>query len=566
MGNCLPDLWGEQGSEDGVSAREVEPAFDAFDGSDFHGSYRLGRELGEGAFSLVREGTHRNTNKTYAIKCIKRDQLPSEDEADLMAEVDILKSLSHPNIIDIYQFYRDDPKYYFVVIEFMKGGELFNRIVKKSFYNEKEARDLCRIMLDSVKYMHDRHVVHRDLKPENLLLTSQNDDANIKIADFGFARSFKAGPMKSQCGTPGYVAPEILKHSEYTSSVDMWSIGVIIYILLGGYPPFHDASQPRLFRKIRAGSFRFHPEYWGGVSNEAKDLIRRLLTVDPQKRLTAGQAVVHPWLLSKDVDLVRINLHKNLEQLRLFNASVRLPACLIMKSHCHPRSAPCPIYQLNKELGHGNFSVVKEATHKITPEGMHSADSSPPPQQSGKKYAVKCIKRADLPKEDEEALFMEVKILKQLNHANIVEIVSFHKEKHFYYLVMEILKGGELFDRIVLKQYYNEKEARDVLKVLLGAISYCHDRTIVHRDLKPENLLLVSEEDNADLKVADFGFARPSGSDGLVTQCGTPGYVAPEILRGHPYGAPVDMWSVGVITFILLGGYPPFHDENKVGG
>ncbi|CAM9422002.1 unnamed protein product, partial [Choristocarpus tenellus] len=151
----------------------------------------------------------------------------------------------------------------------------------------------------------------------------------------------------------------------------------------------------------------------------------------------------------------------------------------------------------------------------------------------------------------------------QLDHQNIVKLYGFYEEKYFYYLVMEVLNGGELFDRIVLRQYYNEKEARDTLVVLLDAVRYCHDRDVAHRDLKPENLLLVSDTDDATIKLADFGFARPVGKEGLRTQCGTPGYVAPEILKGEVYGKPVDMWSVGVITYILLGGYPPFHDDNQ---
>ncbi|CAM9277638.1 unnamed protein product, partial [Ascophyllum nodosum] len=243
-------------------------------------------------------------------------------------QVRILRNLRHPNVIEIYQFYQDDPNNYFVVIEFMRGGELFDRIVRKAFYNEKEARDLCRILLDAVKYIHDLGIVHRDLKPENLLMTSRHDDANIKLADFGFARSVVAGFVSTQCGTPGYVAPEILRAEPYGTSVDMWSIGVIIYILLGGYPPFHDENQTRLFRKIKAGNFKFHDEYWGSVSSDAKDLIRRLLTVDPKKRLTAAQAVSHPWLFSREDDLVSHNLGVNLEQLKLFNARRKLRAAI----------------------------------------------------------------------------------------------------------------------------------------------------------------------------------------------------------------------------------------------
>eukprot|EP00612_Vaucheria_litorea_P001493 CAMPEP_0171455420 /NCGR_PEP_ID=MMETSP0945-20130129/2321_1 /TAXON_ID=109269 /ORGANISM="Vaucheria litorea, Strain CCMP2940" /LENGTH=346 /DNA_ID=CAMNT_0011980655 /DNA_START=139 /DNA_END=1179 /DNA_ORIENTATION=- len=295
-----------------------------FEGKNISETFKLGRTLGEGAYSQVKEGTHIPSNKLFAVKCIKKDKLPPEDEADLLEEVNILRNLEHPNIIEIYQFYKYEKDYYYVIIEYMKGGELFDRIVAKQFYTEKEARDLCKVLLEAVKYLHDKDIVHRDLKPENLLMTSSNDDASIKLADFGFAKSLNGQTVSTQCGTPAYVAPEILRNKPYGTSVDMWSIGVIIYILLGGYPPFHDEKQARLFRKIRAGSYKFHPEYWAGISSEAKDLISRLLTVDVNKRLTATGAVLHPWILSKDSELEGNNLGKNLEAMRLFNARRKL--------------------------------------------------------------------------------------------------------------------------------------------------------------------------------------------------------------------------------------------------
>jgi calcium/calmodulin-dependent protein kinase I len=164
----------------------------------------------------------------------------------------------------------------------LEGGELFDRIVKKAFYNEKEARDLVFILLKAIKYLHDKGIVHRDLKPENLLLKSKDNDAEVTLADFGFATYSKGDDITNQCGTPGYIAPEILKCVPYGKTVDMWSFGVILYILLGGYPPFHDENQRALFKKIIKGDYEFHHDYWSGVSDEAKQLIQGLLTVDPK--------------------------------------------------------------------------------------------------------------------------------------------------------------------------------------------------------------------------------------------------------------------------------------------
>jgi len=281
--------------------------------------YKLQRELGSGSFSTVREGINKQTNERFAVKIVKRMDLPLEDEEALIEEVTILRGISHPNIIKLFDFF-EEKHFYYLVTELMQGGELFDRIVKKTFYNEKEARDLVKILLSAVKYCHDNDIVHRDLKPENLLLSSAEDDASIKIADFGFARLLRGNTLTTQCGTPGYVAPEILNGVPYGKSVDMWSCGVITYILLGGYPPFHDEKQSNLFAKIRSGSYEFHPEYWQNVSKDAQDLIKKMLTVDIAQRITAEAACNHPWVQADADVLAKRGLDGNLTELRRFNA------------------------------------------------------------------------------------------------------------------------------------------------------------------------------------------------------------------------------------------------------
>ena len=186
-------------------------------------------------------------------------------------------------------------------MEALKGGELFDRIIAKNHYTEAEARKLTITMLKAIKYLHEQGVAHRDLKPENILLKDTSEDAEIKITDFGLSKIFSSDlegevTMKTACGTPGYVAPEVLMHDVYSSQVDLWSVGVIVYILLCGFPPFYGDNDNQMFRKIKAGQYKFLSPYWDPISADAKEFVSKLLTVDWQKRMDAQQALDHRWL------------------------------------------------------------------------------------------------------------------------------------------------------------------------------------------------------------------------------------------------------------------------------
>jgi len=267
-------------------------------------------------------------NTEYAVKCVDRKKLTAEDKVALIEEVNILKEFDHPHVINLYDFF-EESNHYYLIMEIMSGGELFDRVVAKLYYNEKEARDTCKILLEAVGYCHKNHVAHRDLKPENLLLQSSTNDSDIKIADFGFAkRVARANSLTTQCGTPGYVAPEILEGNPYDTKADMWSIGVILYILLGGYPPFIEKNQRNLFRKIRNGDYEFHEEYWGGVSSDAKNLISSLLTVKPATRYSAEQALNDKWICGDDDELAQNDLKVNLEKFKMFNAERKFKAAV----------------------------------------------------------------------------------------------------------------------------------------------------------------------------------------------------------------------------------------------
>jgi len=276
---------------------------------------------------VVKEGVHRDTGKAHAIKIIDTKIMKPSDIASLQQEISVLSELHHPNIIRLFGTYVEQDTYY-LATEKMEGGELLDRIVQKEFYNEKEARDICRILFSAMGYCHSKQIAHRDLKPDNLLLLSNDSDSDVKIADFGFAKKVPLGGLRTLCGTPGYLSPEILKQVPYTEACDLWSLGVIVYILLGGYSPFDEESQDLLLCKIRDGEYEFHAEYWDPVSNDAKDFIRGLLTVNPRERITAEQALDHKWMKCSGAALERADLNANLTALQRFNAKRKFKAAV----------------------------------------------------------------------------------------------------------------------------------------------------------------------------------------------------------------------------------------------
>jgi len=269
-----------------------------------------------------------------AVKIVSSEDLTPEDKEALDTEIDILGNLHHPNIIELLEVYKGNKDYY-IVTELVQGGELFERIVNKTFYTELEARDLIKLFIETIEFMHSKDICHRDLKPENLLLVSEDDDSDLKIADFGYAKNISKLNKEPPCGTPGYVAPEILRGDPYSGEVDIWSMGVICYVLLAGYPPFYDEDTRKLYKKIRNGNYQFHDEHWKTISGDAKDLIRKMLTVNQQERWTAKQLLRHPWITSGSEVLSSRGLTSTIENLKKFNArnKFRAAARAVMASN-----------------------------------------------------------------------------------------------------------------------------------------------------------------------------------------------------------------------------------------
>merc|ERR1712137_1149240 len=264
----------------------------------FAEKYHVGDVLGRGAFSVVKEVTSKRSGRRYAVKIIDKKNV-GQDMQRLRVEIDILTRVKHPNIINLKEIMEDDDTLY-IITELVTGGELFDKIVDLGAYTEADAAQLVARMVSAIDYLHSMNIVHRDLKPENLLLKSEGDISEVKLADFGLSKIVSDGVqkqmMQTACGTPGYVAPEVLTADGYDKEVDLWSIGVITYILLCGFPPFYNEHLPVLFEAIMEADYDYPEDYWDEISDTAKNFIDRLLVVDPAKRMTTQQAIAHPWL------------------------------------------------------------------------------------------------------------------------------------------------------------------------------------------------------------------------------------------------------------------------------
>ncbi|XP_027751023.1 calcium/calmodulin-dependent protein kinase type 1G isoform X2 [Empidonax traillii] len=249
--------------------------------------------LGSGAFSEVFLVKQKSTGKLFALKCIKKS--PLTRDSSLENEIAVLKKIKHENIVTLEDIYESTTHFY-LVMQLVSGGELFDRILERGVYTEKDASLVIHQVLTAVKYLHENGIVHRDLKPENLLYLTPEENSKIMITDFGLSKMEQNGIMSTACGTPGYVAPEVLAQKPYSKAVDCWSIGVITYILLCGYPPFYEETESKLFEKIKEGYYEFESPFWDDISESAKDFIRHLLEKNPAVRFTCEEALRHPWI------------------------------------------------------------------------------------------------------------------------------------------------------------------------------------------------------------------------------------------------------------------------------
>ncbi|KAK5640106.1 hypothetical protein RI129_010917 [Pyrocoelia pectoralis] len=328
----------------------------------FSDNYELKEELGKGAFSVVRRCVQKSTGLEFAAKIINTKKLSARDFQKLEREARICRKLQHPNIVRLHDSIQEE-NFHYLVFDLVTGGELFEDIVAREFYSEADASHCIQQILESVNHCHQNGVVHRDLKPENLLLASKAKGAAVKLADFGLAIEVQGEQQAwfGFAGTPGYLSPEVLKKEPYGKPVDIWACGVILYILLVGYPPFWDEDQHRLYAQIKAGAYDYPSPEWDTVTPEAKNLINQMLTVNPSKRITASEALKHPWICQRERVASVVHRQETVDCLKKFNARRKLKGA-ILTTMLATRNFSSRSIVVKK----GDGSQVKESTDSST--------------------------------------------------------------------------------------------------------------------------------------------------------------------------------------------------------
>uniref|UniRef100_A0A8C4MWY9 calcium/calmodulin-dependent protein kinase n=1 Tax=Equus asinus asinus TaxID=83772 RepID=A0A8C4MWY9_EQUAS len=356
----------------------------------FTDDYQLFEELGKGAFSVVRRCVKKTSTQEYAAKIINTKKLSARDHQKLEREARICRLLKHPNIVRLHDSISEEG-FHYLVFDLVTGGELFEDIVAREYYSEADASHCIHQILESVNHIHQHDIVHRDLKPENLLLASKCKGAAVKLADFGLAIEVQGEQQAwfGFAGTPGYLSPEVLRKDPYGKPVDIWACGVILYILLVGYPPFWDEDQHKLYQQIKAGAYDFPSPEWDTVTPEAKNLINQMLTINPAKRITADQALKHPWVCQRSTVASMMHRQETVECLRKFNARRKLKVSLVFRAASMLKSYLLTVHSLPHHRREASLlagakyegctsAPLRTGNGSSVPEGRSSRDRTAP--------------------------------------------------------------------------------------------------------------------------------------------------------------------------------------------
>ncbi|XP_065908335.1 ribosomal protein S6 kinase 2 beta-like isoform X2 [Dysidea avara] len=558
--------------------------------------FELLKVLGQGSFGkvfLVRKIVGVDAGKLFAMKVLRKASLKVRDRVRTKMERDILSDVVHPFIVTLHYAFQTEGKLY-LVLEFLRGGDLFTRLSKEVMFTEEDVKFYLAELALALDHLHSLGIIYRDLKPENILLDS---DGHIKLTDFGLSKESIDEDKKtfSFCGTVEYMAPEVVNRRGHGITADWWSFGVLMYEMLTGSLPFQGENRKATMTMILKAKLGM-PQF---LSPEAQSLLRVLFKRNPINRLGHGPTGIenikaHPFFASIKWE----KLYK-----RQVNPPFK-PACSRDDAFYFdseftsrtPRDSPgVPVSATSKELFRG-FSYVapvlkEEEQLRQPPKKPHihmSSLGSPLPVRTSsihddyeirdsvlgygtyssvklcinknnrQEFALKIINRT-LHKQDPDE---EIEILLRYgNHPNIVSLKDVYDDGTNTMLVMELMRGGELFDKILKQKFFSEREAAGVLNVLADAVSYLHKQGVVHRDLKPSNILYADTSGAPEsLRIADFGFAKQLRAENglLMTPCYTANFVAPEVLKKQGYDAAIDVWSLGIILFTMLAGQTPF--------
>ncbi|ELU01154.1 hypothetical protein CAPTEDRAFT_1743 [Capitella teleta] len=579
--------------------------------------FELLKVLGTGAYGkvfLVRKVGGRDAGKLYAMKVLKKASIVQKTKTTehTKTERQVLEAIRQsPFLVTLHYAFQTEAKLH-LILDYVNGGEMFTHLYQREHFTEEEVKIYIGEIVLALETLHKLGIIYRDIKLENILL---DQEGHIVLTDFGLSKEFlpheKNHRAYSFCGTIEYMAPEVVRGGStgHDFAVDWWSLGVLTYELLTGASPFTVDGEKNSQSEISKRVLKSNPPIPKHFSPAVKDLILRLLTKDSAQRLGAkgahqvkghtffkgfkwddlaikktsapfvpkivnemdtsnfsdeftnmipadspavvplksenifrGYSYVAPSILFSENQITQDFLEPSLE-----GRPIDQHICLAAQFKNSPFFQAYEIDLRENNLGDGTFSVCRRCKHK----------------QSGKEYAVKIIsRRMDSTR--------EIHLLRLCQgHPNIVQLHDVFQDEIHTYIVLELLKGGELLQRIRKKKHFTETEASKICRKLVSALSYMHSRGVVHRDLKPENLLYSDESDEAEIKIVDFGFSclKPENA-GLTTPCFTLHYAAPEVLKramdkGGEYDESCDLWSLGVILYSMLSGKAPFSTSSR---
>nr|XP_004651141.1 ribosomal protein S6 kinase alpha-2 isoform X3 [Jaculus jaculus] len=568
-------------------SHHVKEGFEKADPSQFE----LLKVLGQGSYGkvfLVRKVIGSDSGQLYAMKVLKKATLKVRDRVRSKMERDILAEVNHPFIVKLHYAFQTEGKLY-LILDFLRGGDLFTRLSKEVMFTEEDVKFYLAELALALDHLHGLGIIYRDLKPENILL---DEEGHIKITDFGLSKEAIDHDKRaySFCGTIEYMAPEVVNRRGHTQSADWWSFGVLMFEMLTGSLPFQGKDRKEtmaLILKAKLGMPQF-------LSMEAQSLLRALFKRNPCNRLGAGIDGVeeikrHPFFVTIDwnklyrkeikppfkpaVGRPEDTFHFDPEFTartptdspgvppsanahHLFRGFSFVASSLVQEPSQQdlPKAPVHPIvqqlhgnnvhftdgYEIKEDIGVGSYSVCKRCVHKAT----------------NAEYAVKIIDKSKRdPSEEIEIL------LRYGQHPNIITLKDVYDDGKYVYLVMELMRGGELLDRILRQRCFSEREASDVLCTIARTMDYLHSQGVVHRDLKPSNILYMDESGNPEsIRICDFGFAKQLRAENglLMTPCYTANFVAPEVLKRQGYDAACDIWSLGILLYTMLAGFTPF--------